>query len=82
MGLNETVDLLANLRSMCWFGYVSMREEVHILKMAVCIEVKVQRGSVCLRVFEGAGSRGGFWFWKGEHFVDLVKLLVLIGWCI
>ena len=31
LGLNETMDLLANANSVCWYGHVLRREDGHVL---------------------------------------------------
>ena len=42
MGLNETIDQLAISNSVHWYGHVLKREDYHVLRRAVDIEVEGQ----------------------------------------
>ena len=41
-GLNETIDQLAIADSVRWYGHVLRREDVHVLRMALVLEVEGQ----------------------------------------
>ena len=41
--LHETIDHLAVANSVCWYGCVLIREDGHVLRRALCFEVKGQR---------------------------------------
>ena len=43
LGLNETIDLLAMANSVHWYGHVLRREDGHVLRMALDLEVEAQR---------------------------------------
>ena len=43
LGLNETIDQLAMVNSVCWYGHVLRREDGRILKTALDFEVEGQR---------------------------------------
>ena len=42
LGLSETIDQLAMANSVRWYSYVLSRENGHVLRMALGIEVVVQ----------------------------------------
>ena len=43
LSLNETMDQLAIANSVCWYGNVLRREDDHVLRRALDIEVEGQR---------------------------------------
>ena len=43
LGLTETIDQLAIANSVCWYGYVMRRDDVHVLRKALDFEVHGQR---------------------------------------
>ena len=43
LGLSNALDQLAIANSGCWYGHVLRREDGHMLKMALDIEVEGQR---------------------------------------
>ena len=43
LGLSETIDQLAMVNSIRWYGHVLRREDGHVLRMALDVEVDVQR---------------------------------------
>ena len=42
-GLNETMDQLSMTNSVCWYGHVLRRENGHVLRRTLDIEVEAQR---------------------------------------
>ena len=49
LGLNETIDQLAMINSVRWYGHVSRREDGHVLRRAFDLEVDGQRKKGRLR---------------------------------
>ena len=47
-GLNETMDRLAMVNSINWYGVVLRREDVHVLRRALVFDVDGQRKSGCM----------------------------------
>ena len=43
LGLNETINHLAMVNSVCWYGDVLRREDGHVLRRALEFEVEGQR---------------------------------------
>ena len=43
LGLNETIDQLAMVNSVRWYGHVLRREDGHVLRRALQFEVEGQR---------------------------------------
>ena len=43
LGLNEAIDKLAMANSVCWYGNVLRREDGHVLRMALVLEVEGRR---------------------------------------
>ena len=44
LGLKETIDQLAMVKSVCWNGHVLRREDSHILRRSLDLEVEGQMG--------------------------------------
>ena len=43
LSLSETIDMLAMTNSVCWYGDVLRREDGHVLRWALDIEIEGQR---------------------------------------
>ena len=43
LGLNETIDRLAMKNCVCWYGYMLRREDGHVLRRALDLEVEGRR---------------------------------------
>ena len=49
LGLNETIEQLAMVNSIHWYGHVLRREDAHVLRRALHFEVEGQRKKGRLR---------------------------------
>ena len=43
LGLNEALDLLAMASSVHWYGHVSRREDDHVLRRVLQVDIEGQR---------------------------------------
>ena len=56
LGLMETIDHLAIVNSVCWYGHVWRREDGHVVRRALDIEVEDQMKKRRLKI---KGRKGG-----------------------
>ena len=49
LSVNETIDMLAMASSVCWYGHVLRKENAHVLKTPLDLEVDGQRKKVTLK---------------------------------
>ena len=46
LGMNETIDQMSMANSVCWCGHVLRRDDGHVLRRALDLEVEGQRKKV------------------------------------